>query len=191
MGRFLGIGIDYELIVSEKEAKRVFSSLEEVTQKILDEYNVADVYNIEKIETDKDTLNVFTLKSEIIETELYPFTKDFFSWRFPHGWDGLIADALSSIKPIKTLDELLEYAKHSDRDDYLFQNDEFGDNKTVLLNENNGKRFYFRRNSFLLSADGKIFMECYNEIFYRIAELLKEKYRNYKISKAIDVYITG
>lgn len=47
MGRYLAIGIDYELIVSEKEAKKEFTTLEEAKQKILDEYDFQDIYNIQ------------------------------------------------------------------------------------------------------------------------------------------------
>lgn len=190
MGRYLAIGIDYELIVSEKEAKKEFTTLEEAKQKILDEYDFQDIYNIKNKTTNDDNLIVFTLKSEIIEQELYPFIKDFFAWRYPNDTYYNTQDILAAIEHIKTYEQMLEYADKS-HGGPLFRSDTYADRKTTLINQQYGRRLYFKRKDILLSYDGKIIMECYGEIFYRFMQLLKEKFIKYKLAKAIDVFITG
>jgi hypothetical protein len=43
----------------------------------------------------------------------------------------------------------------------------------------------------ILSLDGKIIMECYDEIFHFFARLIKERLSKYRLANALLVYISG
>lgn len=98
------------------------------------------------------------------------------------------ATPLEDIKSRKTLDEWMKLAEEKpyqafQLDDYMIYYTDFPRGWTNSLDTN--------VEQIILSLDGKIIMECYDEIFHFFARLIKERLSKYRLANALLVYISG
>lgn len=184
MGQFLAIGIDHKYVVSQDSAEKVGKTLDEVMDILQKHYAPTDVYDLHFEDNKYGKYAILTLKSEVIEKELLPFTTDFYDLYY----GGTSETLYERLKKVRTYEDLMEFA--GDKMYERFQNDEYGEPDWIGF-EGTRNRLRINHESVILCLEGKIIMEEYGRIFGLMSDLLTEKFSKYKLAKTFNVYITG
>lgn len=181
MGQFLCIGINTKIRVERAELQRC--SIGEDGARAIIEQKLADreLYNL----TMTDDLLIYSLKAEVAEKEWCAFIKDFYEIRY-HETEAQMDDegALEAISACTTLDDWLSTA---DQNRYqCYQADTHWHYVDI-------GSFYPCRLSVknvILSMDGKIMMECYNDLFRFFVNCIRKRLEQYKLAAALEIYIS-
>ena len=184
MGQYLAIGIDHKYVVSQDSAEKVGKTLDEIVGVLQKQYAPEDLYDLCVEDSKYGKYAIFTLKSEVIEKELVPFTTDFYDLYYG-GTDEKLYERL---KNVRTYENLIELA--GDKMYERFQNDEYGEPDWFGIKEVR-RSLRINHESIILCLEGKIIMEEYGRIFWLLSDLLAEKFSKYKLAKTFNVYITG
>ena len=125
-----------------------------------------------------------SLNPEIAEKEWIDFLNAFYDLRFD---DKKKEGVTEYIKGWSSYHDWIDIAQQNrfesyQYDTYLYYPIEGGDGFYSL---------YANVKQIILSMDGKIMMECYNDLFSFFTKLIHEKMRQYKLSDSLLVYITG
>ena len=185
MGRYLVIGITTEMAFKKSEAIKQFDTLESASEFVEQNYAPTEVFNKEE----NDEYIGYSIKPELLETELVPFLNVFYDSRFQEGDYQLKhkQEILNDISQQSTADAIINLAKKKKYE--CFQDDPYWDPYWI-----EGKGWDYLRIStsgISLSFDGKIIMEEYGSLFEFFQDLIKAKFGKYLIAKAIRVTITG
>lgn len=185
MGRYLAIGITTEMVFRKSEANKQFDSLEAASEFVEQNYAPTEVFNKEE----NDEYISYSLKPELLETELVPFLNEFYNSRFQQGDYQLKhkQEILDDISHQPSADAIINLAKEKKYE--CFQDDPYWDPYWIKGKGWGSMKLY--TSGISLSFDGKIIMECYNSLFEFFQDLIKEKFSKYLIAKAIRVTITG
>ena len=185
MGQFLTIGLVTTFAISKQRAKQQASATpEEVKDALQKHRNKSGIYNLEE-----DDRNVYlSLKPEIAEAEMTDFLRDFYALRYPDEKQRNRMADMKTIGSMKTLDEWLDLADEKpyqafQLDGYVLDYTPFPRGWTNSLETS--------VNQIILSLDGKIWMECYNELFVFFTNLIKERLSKYQLSEGLMVNISG
>lgn len=184
MGQYLTIGIATKISVSKDEAKRQASASPEKIKEALNlTYNKSGIYSVDETE-----YSVFlTLRPEVAEPELVDLLQDFYALRYS-GKDEYIREIIDTLKKHTKWDELKEIA--DEKRFYYFQQDPYVITSTPCPGGwTNSLTTYVEQ--ILLSADGKIIMECWGNLFRFFTRLIKERLSKYKLADSLLVAISG
>lgn len=182
MGRYLAIGLVIEQTISKKN----YSEEDFTKQNLISElekrfYFKSNLYDLEEYENEYK----FTIKQELIESELIPFLNVFYKEITKN-------DSYSDYEEVINIledknDDWLEIAKEKSHQNY--QIDTYGDPDILRLKF--GRKIYIDYKTILLSMEGKILMEDYGRLFNFFKYCIENTYKEFAISGAIRVYITG
>lgn len=185
MGRYLVIGITTEMAFKKSEAIKQFDSLEAASEFVEQNYAPTEVFNKEE----NDEYIGYSIKPELLETELVPFLNEFYDSRYQPGCcqHHEKQEILNNISQQSTAEAIINLAKEKKYE--CFQDDPYWDPYWIEGKGWGSMKLY--TSGIALSLDGKILIECYNSLFIFFQNLIKEKFHKYLISKAIRVTITG
>ena len=184
MGQYLTIGVATKISVSKDSAKRQASASPERVKEALElNYNKSGIYTVE--ETEDNVL--LKLRPEIAEAELMDMLQDFYALRYS-GKDEYIRKMMETLKKHTKWEEWQAIA--DEKRFYYFQQDPsvitstpcpggWTDSLTTYVEQ------------ILLSADGKIIMECWGSLFRFFTLLIKERLSKYRLADSLMVAISG
>ncbi len=177
MGQYLSVGICTELSIDKEVLKK--STIEKIENKLSKKFDMS-LFVIN--ETEFDDVIVWHLKRDLIKEEMYNFTSKI------HADYGIKnEEILEKIKAAKTGEEIYSIAGNDD--DENFRTDRYSESEYIDLGGYRPTDIQTKYISFLM--EGKIIMECYNTIFSFFCKALKKVYSEFKLSGALNVYITG
>ena len=181
MGQFLFIGLNTKITVSRKAYRRPDLSREEIEKELGSYLFDSELYN----QSVTEELFVYSLKKEVAEAEWLPFLKDFYAMRYVDGWEKDYAtEILKILGESNGFDEWIDIANQ--RQHQIYQSDRRNEYLWLGKKESLYAPVF---ESVLLSMDGKIVMECYNSILRFFTECVRERLKQYKLAKALSVYI--
>ena len=184
MGQFLAIGIITSCGTSKTHLQKYNITKEElITEMITQKYFEPTIYDVE--ETDEQYR--FTLKNEVLETQLIPFLENFYPLVYKKG-DGAYKETIEQLKITKP-DLWLEYASHKYREE--FQEDAYGEPYYLKFDKPFVPTTAIHFSTIMLSLEGKIFMEMSARQFNFFKYCIQQTFAEFSIAKAIQVYITG
>ena len=184
MGQYLTIGIATKISVSKDEARREASATPEKIKEALElNYNKSGIYTVEETEG-----SVFlALRPEVAEAELVDLLQDFYALRYS-GKDEYIKEMMDTLKNHTKWEEWKEIA--DEKRFCYFQQDPYVITSTPCPGGwTNSLTTYVEQ--FLLSADGKIIMECWGNLFRFFTRLIKERLSKYELADSLLVAISG
>lgn len=129
---------------------------------------------------------MYSLKKEILDEELMPFLRKFYSFRYPDGTNGDSSYALEDLEKLPDTTSRLAVLENKSCQTYQ-EGGEFchydikGLWDGVRLSCNNA----------ILSLDGKIVMECYGHVFNFFRRCIIAQMSEFKLSQALSVWIDG
>lgn len=184
MGQYLTIGVATKISVSKERAKRQASASPEKIKEALElNYNKSGIYTVEETE---DCV-LLTLRPEIAEAELVDLLQDFYALRYSDK-DEYIKEMMETLKNHTKWEEWKEIA--DEKRFYYFQQDEYVITSTPCPGGwTNSLTTYVEQ--ILLSADGKIIMECWGDLFRFFTRLIKERLSKYQLADSLLVAISG
>ena len=184
MGQYLTIGIATKISISKERARAQASATsEEIKKALQDTFNQSGIYDV----NENDGSVWLALKPEIAEQEWIRFLQDFYELRYQAADICRMVD-MEDIKARKTLAGWVEYAKKKPYqafqfDDMVYYNTPFPRGWTNSLRTN--------IEQIILSIDGKIIMECYDDLFSFFTCLIKQRFSKYKLASSLFVGISG
>lgn len=185
MGQFLTIGIATIICISKAGAKRESSSAtpEKIREALESRFNRNGIYNV----NENDKCVYLSLRPELAEAELMDLLHDFYAMRYTDR-DEDIAEMMKDLKSHTKWIEWIEIANkksycYFQEDSYVFYPTPFDGGWSNSLPTN--------IHQILLSADGKITMECWCGLFEFFTRLIKEKLSKYQLSDSLLVAISG
>ena len=189
MGQYLSIGINHSYTISERSAKEAGKTLEEAAEILKKARAAEDLYDFSiEAKTERERYAVFTLKSEIIEKEILPFTSDVYDLYY--GYQDEDHDRiLEKLKTVKSYRDMLDAAEEPCF--YSFRNDVYCEYGWIRVEGPFRKYLRYNHRAISFCMEGKIVMEDYGRIFGLLRDLLQEKLSKYQLARAFDVYITG
>ena len=183
MGRYLIIGLKLEACVYKDRINKYVSERRTKTD-ILAELENTFRLGSEYDRKEEEDCYTYSLKQEICDKELLSFLKRFYDLRYigENRESDTVMEKLSALSPQERLN-LLEQKRFE-----CFQEDE----KTHYCYLDNCGWFeipvYTRK--IVLSMDGKIIMECYNEILDFFRRCIAKQLEDFRLTKALDVYLS-
>jgi hypothetical protein len=184
MGQILSIGIITQCSTSKKNLQKYKISKDELIANMTSKLHFEPaIYDFSETKEDY----VFTLKSNILETQLLPFLENIYPFLYPNDegfYEGTI-EMLKNAEPSTWL-ELC-----SERSEEEFQFDEYGSPNNLYFDKpfNPSARIHFE--TIMLSHEGKIMMEVYGRQFNFFKYCIQQTFSDFSIAKALNVYISG
>ena len=180
MGQFLATGLVTEMTISKKEADNAGYDFDKISTLLEQKmFFPSEIYE----KTEHDEYYELKLKKEILHTQLLPFLEAFYPKMY-HNF-GKYKSVLSKLKdtePVKYLD----WAE--DKPAECYQLDEYAMSETL------GSYPKYVRVNFeiiMLAIEGKIEMEAYGTQFNFFKYCMAQTFKDFSISSALRVYITG
>ena len=183
MGQFLIIGLKLEACVCKDRINKYVNE-RRTEADILTELEKALRLGKEYDRKEKKDYYTYSLKQEICDKELLPFLKHFYDLRYTgeNRESDFVLEKLSALSPQERLN-LLEQKQFE-----CFQEDE----KTHYYYLDNCGWFeipvYTRK--IVLSMDGKIIMEYYNEILDFFRRCIIKQLKDFRLAQTLDVYLS-
>ncbi len=183
MGQYLTIGIATSIRAYLKR-QDFRLTIEEMRNSLEKQFNQTGIYNVMEYE---DAGVRLTLKPEVAEPDWIPMIKDFYDLRYNEG-NRYGAD----LKVLMNMTKLEEWIELSDKK--MYQGYQTVDQYYYgYKDEINGWNRYIetQQEIIALSLDGKIIMECYNDVLEFFTKLIREKLGKYRLADAMVVEICG
>jgi len=184
MGQFLAIGIITSCGTSKTYLQKYNITKEElITEMIAQKYFEPAIYDFE--ETDERYR--FTLKKEVLETQLIRFLEKFYPIVY-NDEDDSYKETIEKLKIAKP-EQWMEMADEKLYEE--FQEDAYGEPYYLEFDKpfDPSPSIHFR--TIMLSLEGKIFMEMSARQFNFFKYCIQQAFAEFSIAKAIQVYITG
>ena len=180
MGQYLAIGIATRISADKARAAAEFKDINNFRALFEKEFNHNGIYQIEETE---ERIH-FRLKTEIAEKEWKDFISTFYKIRYTKD-DGQ-TEILNNLSQATNLQAWLDLAEKDKRQCY----------QAVHLNYDPMENPYYYHNFpvsmdlVVLSLDGKLIIECYNDLFAFLTRMLRERLADYRLADSLFVYIT-
>ena len=179
MGQFLSIGICTNILISKKKLESKGFSLEDALMELSKKFNV-DVFDY--VESNNEyhqwKINESLFKSEI---------EDFLTKIYNDYGDANIT-LIDKISSFQTFENILAFAENKSHEN--FQIDKYSNPEYIELGK--FSEYIDVHTTYIgLFFAGKIFMECYGKMFSFFRNNMRQVYTKYKLSGALNVYITG
>lgn len=181
MGQFLAIGLSVKISIKKSEMKKAdfdYNKLVKTMKTSL--YFQSEIYK----KNEDENFIVFTLKEEIVQTQLLDFLKSFYPhlYKDPDSYSGVL-ESLTSLPP----SQWMEWSRK--KPGAAFQYDEYG--MSDYLFGNFGHSIWINYKSIILSHEGKILMESCGSQFHFFKYAMIQTFKEFSLSGALRVYITG
>jgi len=180
MGQFLAIGLVTRMVVEKAQVEKAGFSIEKLQSEMSKELHfMPEIYDF----SDSTKYYSYILKSEVFYNQLIPFLEAF----YPKVYSDPIAYApiIDKLKS-KPQTEWMPWAKGKPEE--AFQFDEYGTASYIGAGFNHIRVEY---DAILLSMEGKIVMEVYGRQFDFFKYCMIQTFKDFSISSALRVYITG
>ena len=181
MGQYLFIGIATRISANVKKAKEEFKSIDNFKKQFEQTFNRNGIYQMKESDGRID----LCLNPEVAEKEWLRFLDSFYQLRYNS--DYRQDDAIKELSKTKKLQEWLNLA---DEKQYECYQSDFLQYFPMEIPDNPYRDFDVQMELVLLSIDGKIIMEGYNELFAFFTRIIREKLADYRLSGSLFVYIT-
>ena len=179
MGQFLSIGICTNIGISKEKLKLKGFTLEDVQIELSKKFNI-EVFDYIKTE---DEYHQWQINKSIFTSEIKNFLTQIYS-----DYGVIDEDLMNKISYMQSFEEFIEYAGTKSHEN--FQRASVGNPDFIELgNFANSLQIYTSHIGLFYA--GKISMECYNKMFSFFRNNMRHSYSKYKISGALNVYITG
>lgn len=183
MGCFLAIGLRLTAAIRKKDIdhRQDGVTLEDVLDRVANECHLGSIYDMKE----EDGYFVYTVKKEILDEELMPFLKKFYSLRYldDQADSSYVLEDLEKLPDMTSRLAILEnksYQTYQEGDEFCYYRIK-GLWDDVRLSCHNA----------ILSIDGKIIMECYNDVFKFFRRCIIAQMPEFKLSQALSVWIDG
>lgn len=185
MGQFLAIGLRLSVAIRKKDIERHLDekSADSIFRQIEDEYHLSDIYDCKE----ENDYYVYHIKKELLDEELIPFIEKFYTLRYPKDSKLDNSYAIDTLKALPDTSARLALLEKKSFQTYqegsevnYFYIDKFVSNKIRVYS-----------NNAILSIDGKIFMECYEDLFKFFRHCIKTLMSEFILSKSLTVWIDG
>lgn len=186
MGQYLAVGISTKISISIEEVEKQKITLEETLQKMQQSFHFApDIYDF----AEEKGVWKWVLKKEIWEGELFNFLKVFYPLVYTNKKDSDYIDVLEKFSQTQA-NTWLELAVEKSFE--AFQMDNYGEDERMYFDEKAFKpKLIVSFTTVALTMEGKIIMETYGRLFNFFKYCVQNNFKEFQISKAIRVYITG
>ena len=181
MGQYLTIGIATHIVADKERAERLFGNVEDFKSAFEKEFNESDIYQIRE----SQTAIVLELKPEVAEPELIDFVRAFYELRYARKRN--CEGVLEALSKENTLQGWLNIADEKRFE--CFQTDEYV--RYPIESPSPFSNLYVSVKQIILSIDGKIIMELYNDLFAFFTRLLRTQLASYRLANSLLVYISG
>lgn len=180
MGRFLVIGIATRMVADKERCEKAFNGVEGLKAAMEDQFNSSGNYQMSETESKV----ILELKPEVAEKEWIDFIRAFYNIRYiDYEEQDKVFEELSQKNNLK---DWLEIAEGKEFEGYQAIDFYF----YPLYGSSFFYHPYVRMNMVILSLDGKIMMECYDDLFDFFTRLIREKLSNYRLSDSLYIDIT-
>ena len=187
MGRFLSIGLAYEIVTSLEEIMKKNISKEELRQEI-EQTMLIDMKFYNEAETDISL--VFTLKNQVLERDLIPFLEVL----FPTVYRNRNHDEyLKLLQELRTTPSTKWIDLAEMKSNYAFRLDKYGESQCIYFSTKSFRptiRLDIKTLMFYM-GEGKIITEGIGDILDFFKHCIIETFKEYPIAKSMHVYITG
>lgn len=183
MGQYLVSGIVTESVISKEKLTKYKISTEDLIKEM--KYQLLfenDLYNLEE----NDEYIIFKLKNDIIERELLNFLEVYYPIYYYK--NNVYKEALEKIKKTNSQD-WIKLAENKSME--AFQIDSYGEEDYLSFDIDFRPTITVSHTTIMLTIEGKIFMEEYGSHFRLAKYCIKQAFKEFKISGAIRVYISG
>ena len=181
MGQYLFIGIATRISANVKNVKEAFKSIGNFKKHFEQTFNRNGIYQMEETDGRID----LCLNPEVAEKEWLQFLDSFYKLRYTSDYGQ--ADAIKEMSKTNNLQEWIDLA---DKKQYECYQSDFLQYFPMEIPDNPYLDLYLHLDLVLLSIDGKIFMEGYNDLFAFFTRIIREKLADYRLSDSLFVYIT-
>lgn len=185
MGQFLAIGLMLGVSVRKDYIRKHVNenrTEEYILNQMKDKLGLANFIRI-----DHETYYEFELDRDLLNKELITFLKRFYSIRYIGKYKYESDYVISKLESLSTIDERLEIL--NDRAYQSYQDD--SKYEYFYVDDDSWHNIPYNVREMVLSIDGKIMMECYDEVFDFFRRCIVSQLADMKLSSAIDVYISG
>jgi hypothetical protein len=180
MGQFLATGLITRTGILKEDLLNKKISVDEIKLAMDDRFSYSpEIYDIKEDEK----YYTIELKSSIIDEQLMPFLKKFYSCYYEN--DSINKLIIEKISPMNSI-ELMRFAKTKPYEQFQMDSQGIMDPLLVGL-----RRMSISSESLILSITGKIWMECYFDQFKFFQYTIMETFKEFSIAGAIRIYITG
>lgn len=179
MGQYLVIGIATRIAADKKEAAWKFKSIEEFKTLFEKQFNKNGIFQMKEDESDI----WFELRPEIAEREWVEFIRDFYRLRYPR--PGEKDEACEVLSQENSLEKWISLAEEKPFECYQLTRFHH-----YLVDRERHCYLPLLMDMIILSLDGKIVMECFNELFEFFNSLIREKLEKYQLNDSLFVYLT-
>lgn len=180
MGRFLVIGIATRMVADKERCEKAFKDLDGLKVAMEQQFNSSGIYQMSETESKV----ILELKPEIAEKEWIDFIRAFYDIRYI---DNEVQDKVfEELSQKNNLKDWLEIAERNEFEGYHAINFFY----YPLFGSSFFYHPYIRMNMVVLSLDGKIMMECYDDLFDFFTRLIREKLSNYRLADCLYIDIT-
>lgn len=185
MGCYLAIGLKIKTAIGKKEISKHLDKmpLEDIFKEIEKEYHLEDIY----VRQETEDYYVYTLDEKLLDKEFIPFLEKFYQLRYQDGDNYDAPNVLEELNSIPDTPSRLALLNKKSFQTYQMGSD--NDYHRV-----NGSWIYevpIYNTYAILSLDGKIIMECYNEVFNFLRRCIIAQLSEFKLSKALSIWIDG
>ena len=179
MGQYLSIGLCTKIAVEKQNITNQKFTLNEVVSELNKKFEMSSFV---LDETNGDYF-VWYFNKDNIKQEMYNFLSKIYS-----DYGVKDEEVLEKIKQITTADEILNIAENERSEN--FRLDRYSEYDYINLGKFDN---YQDINTTYISLfmEGKISMECYDDIFSFFRKTMRQVYSEFKLSGALNVYITG
>lgn len=184
MGQYLAIGLRLKVAMNKKDLDNRQDGVtsDDVFSRIEKKCNLNEIYE----KTEKENYFVYSLKEDILDKELIPFLRKFYSLRYPNDTDYGTARVIEELEKIQDTSSRLtilrerRYPTYQDGDEFDYYEIK-GLWDSVRISCSNA----------ILSLDGKIIMECYGDVFAFFRRCIISQMSEFKLAQALSVWIDG
>ena len=183
MGQYLALGLTHRIAASIEEIRKAKITNEELCQEMQQSFSVGmELYD----EKETDTNLVFSLKNEIMETDLISFLKEL----YPLVYD---AEAMKEYEDVlKTLHSTPPtkwMAAANQKSNFAFQIDDYI--RIIRLSKPFRPEIRLKFSSVILKLGyGKIVTEGISDFAYLFNHCFHETFKKHRIAKAVRAYLT-
>jgi hypothetical protein len=184
MGQFLAIGLTTTLMVEKQAAIQYQIDLETIKTRLAQKDNFSEsIYDFTET-TDNWT---WTLKDEVIKTNLMPFLEDYFPQLYPQDKEEYVEElAILRENPPKNLKAASEI-----EDLYIFRENAYAGSKYLYFDDKPFRpSIEYSFEAIMLGMEGKISMETYGTFFSLWTKAMRCMFAKHPISAALRIYIT-
>jgi hypothetical protein len=180
MGQFLAIGLATKLYPRKTEVAKAQLSIEQLQNKMKEDLHFTpEIY----VADETDNGISFTLKDDIFHGQLLPLLEVLYPLLYESSY--YYNNVLQTLQTLPH-EEWTEWSKG--KSESAFQLDEYGMTDRIEEGHTSIPIFY---ESILLSMEGKILMEEYGKQFNFIKYTMKQAFKQFELSGALRIYITG